>query len=172
MGTEEAIGRPGGDAWLEQLRVRFTEIAARRVDPSAVDDIVQDALRVVLEKSDDDRRLDWCFQVLRNVIGNWYRREKTRRRFVVADPEGEVDAPTGEVTALEALESEEAVTMLTSGVRSLGEPCSGYLGSLMGGAAPADVAGTEGLEAAVFYRRLYRCRQKLREWLRGKGVEA
>jgi DNA-directed RNA polymerase specialized sigma24 family protein len=172
MGTEEVISGSASDAWLEQLRARFTEIAARRVDPAAVDDIVQDALGVILEKSDGKPKLEWCFQVLRNVIGNWYRREKTRRRFVVSDPEGEADAATAEVTALEALESQEAVAILRSGVAALGEPCSGYLAGLMGGATPAHVAEGEGLEAAVFYRRLYRCRQKLREWLKLKGVEA
>ena len=91
---------------------------------------------------------------------------------MVSDPEGEADAATGEVTALEALESQEAVAILRSGVDALGEPCSGYLAKLMGGGTPADVADEEGLEAAVFYRRLYRCRQKLRERLKVKGVEA
>ena len=31
MGTEEVTGGPASEVWLEQLRQRFTEIAARRV---------------------------------------------------------------------------------------------------------------------------------------------
>ena len=172
MGTEERLNAVTNDAWLVTLRQRFTEIAARRVDAAAVEDLVQDAMRVVLEKGGEQPRLDWCFQVLRNVVGNYYRREKTRRRFVVADPEGAADAATEDVTVLEALESDESVRLLQSGVASLGSPCTGYLGALMGGSSPAVVAEDEGLEAAVFYRRLYRCRQKLREWLKSRGVEA
>lgn len=172
MDTEVPSSARAHDAWLTTLRQRFTEIAARRVEAAVVEDLVQDALRVVLEKGGDRPRLDWCFQVLRNVVGNYYRREKTRRRFVVADPEGDADASTDEVSVLAALESDEMVRILTSGVDMLGPPCAGYLGALMGGASPADVAESEGLQAAVFYRRLYRCRQKLRDWLRAKGMQA
>ena len=172
MDMENLTGADWDEAWIGDLTRRFTEIAARRVDPASVDDLVQDALRVVIERGGDQPRLDWCFQVLRNVIGNHYQREKTRRRFVVPDPEGEADAATTDVTALEALEGQEVVDLLRTGVETMGSPCSDYLGRLMVGESPARISATEGLEAAVFYRRLYRCRQKLREWLKAKGVEA
>ena len=172
MSTEEVFGGSMDEAWLGELRLRFAEIAARRVDSAAVEDLVQDALRVILEKGDAQPRLDWCFQVLRNVIGNYYSREKTQRRFVVSDPEGTADTAHDERSALEALEGKELTSLLRSGVDALGQPCAGYLGQLMDGASPAKVSDAEGLEAAAFYRRLYRCRQKLREWLKAKGVEA
>ena len=168
------------EVWFRNLRDRFVTVAARRVESDAVEDLVQDALRIVHEKAgvgpgtlvDGRPALAWCFQVLRNVVGNHYRRERTRRRFVVPDPDGQVDAAADEVGALDALESEDAVRLLRAGVASLGSPCAGYLEALMEGATHADIAAGEELEAAVFYRRLYRCRQKLREWLRAKGIHA
>ncbi len=172
MDMEKVSGAGWDEAWIGELTRRFTEVAARRVNPASIEDLVQDALRVVIEKGGDRPRLDWCFQVLRNVIGNHYQREKTRRRFVVPDPEREADAAATEVTALEAMEGQELVDLLRTGVGTLGEPCSNYLGRLMVGESPARISTEEGLEAAVFYRRLYRCRQKLREWLKSKGVEA
>ncbi len=172
-GIEQVTEGPLDEAWLRQLRLRFTEIAARRVDPAAVEDVVQDALRVVFEKAGDDRpRIDWCFQVLRNVVGNHYRREHTRRRFVVADPEGELGSRVEGPDILEALEGQQLVDLLRSGVSKLGSPCSEYLGQLMEESTPATVASEVGLTPEVFYRRLYRCRQKLRTWLRQRGIEA
>lgn len=171
---EDAADRPLDGEWLEQLRARFVEIAARRVEADAVEDLAQDALRVVLEKSGDlQPRLDSCFQILRNVIGNHYRRTRTRRRFMVDDPDGtRSSAVATPGRGLEILTDEEAEDLIHEGIAAARPPCPDYLRRLAAGAAPARIATEAGLEAAVFYRRLYRCRQKLRQWLRDRGVAA
>ncbi len=48
--------------------------------------------------------------------------------------------------------------------------CGRYLSRLVEGARPREVADEEELASAVFARRLYRCRQKLRSLLAMKGV--
>lgn len=66
---------------FEQLRVRFLTIAKKRVQPDHAEDVVHEALEVILAKFgslDRDRSLLlWSLTVLRNVIGNHY---QARRR--------------------------------------------------------------------------------------------
>jgi len=75
-------GDPAAEAALfDALRVRFLALAKRRVQPDHAEDVVQEALGVVLRKYRDlppDRGiLVWSLTVLRNVIGNHY---QSRRR--------------------------------------------------------------------------------------------
>lgn len=170
--TEEARDRGSGEAWARELRARFVEITARRVEPAAVEDLVQDAMRIVLEKSaGGPARLDWCFQVLRNVIGNHYRRERTRRRHLVHDEARAAAVPVAG-HGLESLAAEEAARLIQEGIEATGPPCDAYLAQLVAGASAASLADTERIEPAILYRRLYRCRQRLRQWLRDRGIAA
>lgn len=165
-------------AWLELLRARLVEIAQRRVDASDVDDVVQDALRVIAEKrfgpedgaAGGRPELAWCFQVLRNTIGNHYRREETRRRRLVStDPDG----ASGQRFA-EELGSHEALALIEDALHEMhrGDPrCARYLSRLIDSAKPHEVASEEGLDPPVFYRRLYRCRKKMRDLLTARGVD-
>lgn len=171
----------GLDPWLEDLRRRFAEIARRRVPEDAVEDLVQDALRVVIERGlqrnpgelvDGRPAIAWCMTVLRNVIGNWYQHRDVRRGVEV-DAEGEVDAPGAGPTPLEALASSELERLVRRGIDQLEggrDRCSAYLRALAEGRSPAQLAAEEGVEAAILYRRVYRCRARLREWLAAKGV--
>lgn len=75
-------GDPAAEAALfDALRVRFLALAKRRVQLDHAEDVVQEALAVVLRKYRDlppDRGiLVWSLTVLRNVIGNHY---QSRRR--------------------------------------------------------------------------------------------
>ncbi|MEZ4388181.1 MAG: sigma factor [Candidatus Krumholzibacteriia bacterium] len=85
-------GDPAAEAALfEDLRVRFLALAKRRVQPDHAEDVVQEALGVVLRKLPDlppDRGLlVWSLTVLRNVIGNHYqaRRRDTAQTVQVDD---------------------------------------------------------------------------------------
>lgn len=170
MSMESSTGANRLD--FARLRDRFQEIASRRVDASTVEDIVHDALRIVVEKGGESPELSWCFQVLRNVIGNHYRRQRTRSRFVTASDDDEVGVAGSGPTPLERVESEQVQRLLDEGIARLGPPCAGYLAALLRGESPAAIAADASLEPAVFYRRLYRCRRKLREWLESRGVIA
>jgi RNA polymerase sigma factor (sigma-70 family) len=171
-----------GADWLGKLRVRFLEIAARRVNESDVEDVVQEAMRIVVEKriGRDDGKINdlpplaWCFQVLRNAIGNHYRREDTRRRrFSAQTSDGETN---GSIPArfAEALDSQETLKMIQDALvemQNKDKNCGRYLSRLVDNTQPRDVAAEEGLDPAIFYRRLYRCRQKLRGLLLARGVD-
>lgn len=128
--------------------------------------------------TDDLPPLAWCFQVLRNTIGNWYQRERTRR--AAADPMSiahdqlrAATAPGQPLTPLEALERSETASLLGEALRALAagsESCGRYLRGIGDGQKPAAIARREGVEEAALYRRIYRCREKLRALLAARGV--
>jgi DNA-directed RNA polymerase specialized sigma24 family protein len=117
----------------------------------------------------EDLPLASCFQVLRNAIGNYYQRRATRERWAV-DGAGETEG--GTPTPLELLEEREAVLRIELAIRRVESEdgdCGRYLRKVATGADPGAIANAEGIAPAVFYRRLYRCRARLREILEREG---
>jgi DNA-directed RNA polymerase specialized sigma24 family protein len=174
---------PLSDEWLGRLRERFISIARRRVAADAVEDVVQDALRVVIERGipvpgalahEGEPMLAYCFQVLRNVIGNHYQKERVqqRRREPGMPDSGFADpAPV----PLESVASKEAVRIVGECIASMtgaDAACGRYLRRLADGAGVGELAREERLAEAVLYRRVYRCRIKLRSLLARRGVMA
>lgn len=170
------------EAWFADLRLRFLDVARKRVPVEQLEDLVQDALRIVFEKGWSPGSTDveglpglaWCFQVLRNTIGNFYQKRATRHAVHADDPSGVDRVALDEPTPLESLERqraarliEEALGLLATGDRS----CAKYLARLLEGNTPADLAEREGVDRAILYRRVYRCRQKLRGLLEERGVQ-
>jgi DNA-directed RNA polymerase specialized sigma24 family protein len=169
------------EEWLFPLRARFVAVARRRVEPDSVEDIVQEALRVVVERGlggpggaalDGKPPIAWCFQVLRNVIGNHYQRARVRSaRLAPLESAAALADPAR--TPLEALEADEAARQVGRALAALDSTdagCGRYLRRLAEGVAPGVVAREERVAEAAFYRRLYRCREKLRERLATMGI--
>ena len=173
----------GSENWYRFLRGQFVEIARRRVPEGEVEDVVQDALRVVHERGPSvptDRQVDgrppvaWCFQALRFTVANFYRRQKFRRDTFDPDTDPDTKSSGAPIeNPLESLESEEALDLIEDALNELSsndQQCRRYLDRLLDGASPRELAESEGLEEPVLYRRVYRCRQKLREFLIRRGV--
>lgn len=161
--------------WLTMLTGRFTEIAARRVPENVLEDIVQDAMGIVLTKGVAEARrqqsaeppLRWCFLVLRNVIGNYY--QKRRQHDSVSEMDLHDDRPD----ALAALTQDEKNRTIHRAMDQLrqGHPdCASWLWGLAQGRKPGALARKANMEEAAFYRRIYRCRKKLAAILVQKGV--
>ncbi len=165
--------------WSQRLRERFVEIAARRVPAAEVEDVVQEAMTTVLcraQQIESARLVEglppmaWCFQVLRNTIGNFYQRHARARQ------ESELVEPTSlaaEGTPAEALEQKELLQHLSAALQELragDSQCWGFLSRLADGEKPRRLAEAAGLSETVLYRRLYRCRQKFRRLLLERGV--
>jgi len=161
--------------WFAQLRERFLALARRRVPDDAAEDLVQEALRIIHEKSasGEEPQLAWCFQVLRNVIGNFYQRQRTR---AAADPEEARDAVLADaprpspLEALEARDSERVIGEAVDELAATDGSCARYVRALLAGLDPATIARGDEVPAAILYRRLYRCRRKLRVILERRGV--
>lgn len=173
----------GSEQWYRLLRDQFVEVARRRVPEGDMEDVVQDALRVVHERGPTvptDRQVDgrppvaWCFQVLRFTVANFYRRQRFRRDTLDpnADPETKSSGAPVE-TPIEALESEEALEFIEAALDELSvkdAQCGRYLDRLLDGISPRQLAEREGLDESALYRRVYRCRQKLRALLVLRGI--
>lgn len=182
MNSMESPERPqAANEWLRALRARLLSVARRRVAPAAVEDVVQEALRILVEKGVRGPRdeapggapaLVFAFRVLRNVIGNHYQRERVRAR--AHDPEAAAEAAADPApTPLEALSSRQAVEIVGRCLDAMADAdgaCARYLRRLLEGSTPRDLAREEGLEEPVLYRRVYRCRLKLRTLLEARGV--
>lgn len=167
--------------WLLLLRARFVAVARRRVEPDVVEDIVQEALRVVVERGipgpggdvvDGVPPIARCLQVLRNVIGNHYQRARVRSARLAS-----LDVATGLPdpghTPLEAYAADDAARQIRRALDALAvtDPgCGRYLRRLAEGQSPGAIARAEEVAEAAFYRRLYRCREKLRARLAAIGV--
>lgn len=172
-----------GERWFAALRERFVAIARRRVPPEAVEDVVQDTLRIVVEKgwrgpgtADVEGRpaLAWCMQALRNVIGNHYQRARVRA-VRAGDPARLEQAADGRRGPLEALAARDAERIVHEALAALGRgdaPCARWLSALAEDRAPGQLAREAGIEEGAFYRRLWRCREKLRAALAERGWTA
>jgi DNA-directed RNA polymerase specialized sigma24 family protein len=172
------------ETWLTGLRERFVEIARKRVEDRVVEDVVQEALTIIFQKSGGGGApvrttpsLAWCFQVLRNVIGNHYQKERTRRRRFVpyegAVSNGGVESVPGSLpTPLESLEREELDRLLHDAVAELSrrdEFCGRHLRALLADDPALAPARSEGLAESTYHVRLFRCRRKLGKILMEKG---
>jgi len=180
-----------GDARAEaalftELRVRFLALAKRRVQPDHAEDVVQEALGVVLRKFKDldpDRGiLVWSLTVLRNVIGNHYqaRRRDTDHTVQVDDwrtvPEASLasDPVDGLAADESARRLENAIAELARTTPRCGTIFAKLLMSLEHGGGPRDVS-TRALAMVQdeipdmtrnsFYVALHRCRARLRALL-------
>lgn len=171
------------DAWLGDLRSRFLAVARRRVSSIAAEDVVQETLRILVEKGVREPgslvpggtpALVYGFRVLRNVIGNHYQRERVRAG--AREPESAARAVADPApTPLEALASGEAMRIVREALDAMAASdgtCARYLVRLLEGLTPRGLATEERLEEPVLYRRLYRCRLKLREILGQRGIFA
>jgi len=165
------------------LRVRFLQVAKRRVHEDHLEDVVQDALRIVLDKyrtrTGDIGILVWSFTVLRNVIGNHYqsRKRDVGRTTHVEDwqtfsPAAVVMDPTRDRETVEFTSRlEAAIASLARKSPRCGRLFANLLKSYGEGGGQRDVS-RRALELAqdedsdlsrnTFYVALHRCRAQLR----------
>ncbi|HPF36780.1 MAG TPA: hypothetical protein PLH84_15255 [Candidatus Krumholzibacteria bacterium] len=170
-------------ALFEELRVRFLTLAKRRVQPDHVEDVVHDALGIVLRKYREPDRVSgilvWSLTVLRNVIGNHYqsRRRDTERTTQVEDwrtvPEAAVALdPVADMAADQASDRlEEAVGRLAAASERCGAIFRRILDVLAAGGEPQEAGRLAfariredfpDMSRNTFYVALHRCRAQLR----------
>jgi len=182
-------GRAEADLF-SALRVRFLQLAKRRVQTDHTEDVVQDALKIVCHRYRERKQgvgiLVWSLTVLRNVIGNYYQarqRERQHMDFVSELPRDAAgkDDPLEEVMAGEGdLAIREAIAELARRFPRCGRIFFHLLASLQRGGSTQDVS-TRTLQAVQqeiptltrngFYTALHRCRAHLRAiWDQRQGV--
>ena len=180
-------------ALFEELRVRFLTITKRRVQPDHVEDVVQDALRIVLgkyrERSRDCGLLVWSLTVLRNVIGNHYqsRKRELDRTTQVEDWQRIGDSTPGEDPSrvLDEAETagllERAVAELTRRSPRCGDIFQHIFASHERGGGQREISQRAfetvredhpDMTRNTFYVALHRCRAQLRSLMDRLETEA
>jgi len=181
-------GRAEADLF-SHLRVRFLQLAKRRVQTDHIEDVVQDALKIVCDRYRERKQgvgiLVWSLTVLRNVIGNHYQKRETERRHMEFVEEYPRDAAAEADPLAMALGSDHR-RMLTSAISELADRfprCGRIFGHLLegleGGGSPQELTtrtlaamqhDEPGLARGAFYTALHRCRGHLRAiWDRSQG---
>ncbi len=168
------------------LRVRFLEIAKRRVRKDDAEDVVQDALRIAhmryTQREIRSGMLSWSLVVLRNVIGNYYQKRGRLDRGETFDDRLHGSLGTGRMGADEDLVAREATRAVLEAAARLGrrEPrCGSFfrhvLESLGEGGDAGEITGRAmaqlradfpGMSRGSLYVAIHRCRNRLREILR------
>jgi DNA-directed RNA polymerase specialized sigma24 family protein len=186
-------GDGGAEAELFRLlRVRFIAIAKRRVQEDSLEDVVQDALRIVHAKYKVQKPargiLVWSYAVLRNVIGNYYQANRRRlgRETALEDlrvlpataqvepqaPGWGEDSPSSQAEMIQQLLP--AIQALERQHPRCGRIFRSILASLEQGGGPQDISRRTwqminklepDLLRGGFYVALHRCRSHLRRLL-------
>lgn len=173
-------GRAEGDLF-SSLRVRFLQLAKRRVQTDHIEDVVQDALKIVCDRYGERKQgvgiLAWSLTVLRNVIGNYYQSRQTERRHMDFVDEYPHQAASRDDPLATTLADEsgnlirEAIGELAERFPRCGRIFANLLANLEQGGSPQEVS-TRTLNAMQgeipdltrggFYTALHRCRGHLR----------
>lgn len=190
LASRALAGDPSSErALFGALRERFLSLAKQRVQRDDQEDVVQDALRVVLARYGTRPSavgiLPWSLMVLRNVIGNYYqRRSREEARLVSLDDREEsregtvpLTSPSVDIDLSCANDRVTAAISLLSRERpKCGAIFRHILESLAEGGRPREVsriamqrvrADHPEMSAGSFYVALHRCRSRLQEILRG-----
>ncbi len=185
-------GVPGAESALfENLRARLLRIAKQRVREDDAPDVVQDALRIVLQKyrarGDRPGILPWSLTVLRHVIGNHYQKVGHRKEWIsVEHVPSEFLARSAEFAAHTADPGSDPlpgslVDRLATAIQDLarshprcGAIFRAILASLDEGGSPREISARAlqeiqreyaDLTRPLFYVALHRCRASLRQIL-------
>jgi RNA polymerase sigma factor (sigma-70 family) len=150
----------------------------RRVGADEAEDLVQSALSIIAERGIDTETASvdglppvaWCFQVLRNTIGNHYKRQRVRRRHMEDAEDLEVVAASAGHHVAAVSERLRILERALEDLERRDEPCGTLIRRTMDGMTPQEIAEERGLSANAIYQRLYRCRGRLRTMLRERGI--
>ena len=150
------------------LGARFLRLAKLRIGEEDAHDVLQEALMVIDahlgELESVEGLLAYGHQVLRNKIGNYYRKRDRRKPH-----HGELDAaPEPSVTIDEELETADLKRLLARAIERLGETrplCRTLLDGLCKGRSIRDLSEQVRLRRSQVDDRLFRCRRMLRRVL-------
>ncbi|UCE41848.1 MAG: RNA polymerase sigma factor [Candidatus Aminicenantes bacterium] len=163
------------------IRKKIVQLAKKRLHREEVEDVVQQTLSTLWEKRTSvrapDHLMPFIFQILRNKLGDTYRRKKLRKEIHVSGPKvlNSLKNPTADIPEL-LLEEKELGRILRDAI----DICAAENGTwgkvlklLQQGLSREEIQRELGdIPMTTVYTRIYRARQSLMKILRDKfGVE-
>jgi RNA polymerase sigma factor (sigma-70 family) len=166
---------------ISPIRGRIVRLAQQRIQRDEVEDVVQQTLSTLWEKRssvrDPDQLMPFLFQILRNKMGDSYRRKQSRQKIHVSKPEPLDTLKSSDMTNPELLLEEkelenvlrEAIDLCAAENRLWGK----ILRLLREGKSREEIREELGdIPMATVYTRVYRARQTLIKILKDEfGVE-
>jgi RNA polymerase sigma factor (sigma-70 family) len=169
-----------GEAF-SSIRQKIIKLAQKRLQRDEVEDVVQQTLSTLWEKRtsvrDPDHLMPFIFQILRNKLGDNYRRKKLRKGIHVSEPKvlNSLKNPTADTPEL-LLEEKELGKILRDAI----EVCAAENGTwgkvlklLQEGLSREEIQKELGdIPMTTVYTRIFRARQSLMKILKEEfGVE-
>lgn len=169
------------DEAFSSIRQKIVRLAQKRLHREEVEDVVQQTLSTLWEKRtsvrDPDHLMPFIFLILRNKLGDTYRRKKLRKEIHVSEPKvlNSLKNPTADTPEL-LLEEKELGRILRDAIDICAAE-NGLWGKvlklLQEGLSREEIQKQLGdIPMATVYTRIYRARRSLMKILRDEfGVE-
>lgn len=140
-------------------------IARKRIQGDASQDVVQEAIVILNAKMDqiqnDGEILPFAFTILRNCIGNHYKKVRREQRVI----EFSVAIESAEVAAEERSDWQEVLSKALVYLKKESPRCAQLFEAVLESAGIAELQTLLDLTAENVYRTLYRCRNRLKRIL-------
>lgn len=154
---------PEREKFFSRMRERFLSVAKKRIVGASCEDVVQEAMMILMRKIDEVRGekhlLPFAFQILRNCLGNYY--QKTRRERQVIDFNADVSTATRD----EPTRNDEWAELVSRAMQHLERDhakCAGLIRAVLRSAPVSELKQLLNTDEANVYRTLYRCRMRLK----------
>ena len=132
---------------LSRIRIELRKLAALRVmNATDAEDIVQDTLLTLIHSCPKDGfekgPLAWSAGILRNKIGNYYRKSRHRANYETSESESQHDPPenTAAISPESALLREELINVIYNTVERLPKAQKTAVKMLIAGLSPGEIA--------------------------------
>ncbi len=158
--------------------VRYRAFKNRQELEKDAQDLVQDFLETVWEKweevksQENGRFIGWANTVLYNLVGTYVRGDRRRREKFVLTDDSASDIPDPDFHHKEFLEQGRLVERLPEMIKKLSKMCQDILSLFLEGSERKEVlAAFPYMPRNRLYKRLFDCREKLKELLIASGFE-
>lgn len=151
------------------LQTRLLEVARRRLRGEDAQDVVQESMLIIVDRMDQRETpaslLGFAYGVLRNKIGNFYRKRNRHENVVMT-----MRRPPEDFCTIDAdLVGAELWRIVSEAIHELGKRsplCREVLLGLAEGKSHADLCSELRIPASLIDKRVFRARQALRNIIR------
>jgi RNA polymerase sigma factor (sigma-70 family) len=147
---------------LVQQRIRDSKRPPDEIRREA-EDIAQDVCLLVRQNYKTiplDRFWPWVFQIVRNKIGDYYRRQRTRGKVSRLEPDDPSSKLQDPISPIELMEGEDLIRLISHALSRMTKRCRAIIKAFL---------EDQTIEARP--DEIHRCRERLKKLLREQGYD-